>query len=77
MKTRKIRGGLFGIETKKQMECLKNIIIVILSAEASYIKENSQANDSFFLNRLGKIHYPQKGFCCFDSKRIFSSPRKK
>jgi len=56
MKTRKIRGGLFGIETKKQMECLKNIIIVILSAEASYIKENSQANDSFFKKRIDELN---------------------
>lgn len=56
MKTRKIRGGLFGTETKKQMECLKDIIIVILSAESSYIKEKSQANDSFFKKRIDELN---------------------
>ena len=56
MKTRKIRGGLLGKETKKQMECLKDIILEILSAESSYIKQNSNANDTLFKRKINELN---------------------
>jgi hypothetical protein len=60
MKTYKIRGGLLGRETKKQMECLKDIIITILSAESTYIKQNSSVNNELFKQKIKELNNQEK-----------------